>query len=336
MLKEKSKALKIKLVILLLLLPVFAIGLYQYLTKPELIEQISLLEELNSAESEEEKSATVEKMLLHIEQRLINEPDDIDGWLMLTNSYTALERYPEALRAINNLYRLRSEDPTVLIRYAEILSKTNGGVLLGNPTKFINQALQIDPENANGLWLAGLAANERGDINNAIQFWQRLLPKLEEGSKPQLKIKQYIQLANQHLSEPKNKVKRMIVPIDEEITSDQTISLLLKVSLSNDLINETHGDDTVFIFAKTIKRPIMLLAAASKKVKNLPLQVILDDSMAIISSNKLSDHKHVQLIARISKDGTAKAKSGDLYGTLDIVQTDTDKPINLIIDKKAP
>jgi len=336
MTKEKSKAYKITFVILLLMLSVFAIGIYKYLIEPGLIEQLSLLEELNSAESEEEKSSTVEKMLLHIEQRLINEPDDVDGWLMLTNSYTALGRYPEALRAINNLYRLRREDPAVLIRYADILSKTNSGVLSGRPTELINYALQLDPENESGLWLAGLAANEIGDIDSAIKFWQQLLPKLEEGSKPQQKIKQYLQLARQHQSKPKNKVKHIIVPIDEQVITKKTISLLLKVSLSKEFIKETHSDNTVFIFAKSVKRPTMLLAAAIKKVKNLPLQVILDDSKAIILSNKLSDHKYVQLIARISKDGTAKAKPGDLYGTLDIVQTDTDEPIELIINRKTP
>jgi len=318
---------RITAVLLLILIPVFVISLYDRLGKPELITQTALLSEFNNAQNTEQKLASVEKMLSQLEQRLINEPDDIDGWLMLTNSYSTLERYPEALRAVNNLYRLKSNDPTVLIRYADILSMTNGGIYAGRPTELINEALRLEPENRSGLWRAGLAANERGDIENSIIYWQRLVPKLEQGSDQQQQIEKYIQLAKQHIEGANVKDSNAV---------KQEYKIQVNVNLSADLISEVNNEDTVFIYAQAINGPQMPIAIIRKKVSDLPIQAILDDSMAMTPSNKLSDHNQVKLTARISKSGNATAESGDLIGRLDTIQTDTNKVINLNIDKKIP
>jgi len=325
---KESSSSPITAILLLILIPVFVIGIYNHFGQPELIEKAALLSEFHNAKSKEEKLTSVEKMLSQLEQRLINEPDDVDGWLMLANSYTALERYPEALKAIDNLQRLRGDDPTVMLRYADVLSMINGGSFVGRPTEFINEALKIDPENPNGLWLAGLAANERGDIDVAVNYWQRLLPKLEEGSEVQQQIKQYIEMADQQpgISQEEDSTK----------TDIQNHNIQVSVSLSPELINEVSNDDTVFIYAQAISEPPMPIAVIRKKVSDLPLQVTLDDSMAMMRNNKLSDHGQVKLTARISKSGNAIPESGDLIGSVNSVQTNLNEPINISISQKVP
>jgi cytochrome c-type biogenesis protein CcmH/NrfG len=44
---------------------------------------------------------------------------------------------------------------------------------------WIEQALDIEPQNANLLWLAGLAKVQRQQIEQAKLYWQQLLPLLE-------------------------------------------------------------------------------------------------------------------------------------------------------------
>lgn len=326
--KAGSSSSAITAILLLILIPVFAIGLYNHLGQPELIEKAELLSDFHNANNQEEKLVSVEEMLTQLERRLINEPDNVDGWLMLTNSYSALKRYPDALRAVDNLYRLRGNDATVMFRYADILLMVNGGRLVGRPTELLNEALKIDPENINGLWMAGLAANERGDNEAAINYWQRLLPQLEENSESQQQIKQYIQIAG-----------GSVVRSEEETsskTAKQTHKIQVNVSLSPDLMNKVSSDDTVFIYAQAISDPPMPIAVIRKKVSDLPLQVTLDDSMAMIPSNKLSDHKQVKLTARISKSGNAIPVSGDLIGKLDAVETNSNEAIKLYIDQIIP
>jgi len=62
----------------------------------------------------------------------------------------------------------------------------------------------------------------------------------------------------------------------------------------------------------------------------------LDDSMAMMPGNKLSDHKQVKLTARISKSGNAIPVSGDLIGRLDTVETNSNEAIKLNIDQIIP
>jgi cytochrome c-type biogenesis protein CcmH len=319
--KKDSNSSTTTAIILLLLIPLFAISMYQYLGQPGLIEQAALLSEFHNADTQEKKLESVEKMLTQLEQRMINQPDNVDGWLMLTNSYTALERYPEALRAVDNLYRLRGDDPTVMLRYADILAMNNGGVYSGRPTDLINEAMKIDPENPNGLWFAGLAANERGDIVEAVNYWQRLIPKLEEGSEQQQHIKKFIEMISQHVNEH---------------SSMDDYKININVRLSDNLINEVNPDDSVFIYAQAINGPPMPIAVVRKRVSDLPLTTELNDSMAMLPNNKISDHEEVKVTARISKSGKAVAESGDLIGTVNSIKTHLSETINIDISQKVP
>lgn len=326
--QTESSASVITAIILLILTPAFSIGMYQYLGQPELIEKAELLAEFHNAGTQEEKLASVEKMLSGLEQRMISEPDDIDGWLMLTNSYTALERYPDALRAVSNLYRLRSGDPTVLLRYADILSMNNNGVYAGKPTELINEALRLAPGNPNGLWFAGLAANERGDFKQAINYLQQLVPMLEKGSEQQQSVTKYIEMISVN-------IEGYEATPSSKITNQQS-EIEINVSLSENLIQDVNIDDTVFIYAQAVSGPPMPIAVVRKKVSDLPLQTKLNDSMAMIPSNALSSYKQVKLTARISKSGNAIPESGDLIGTVNSVETNLNEPVDITISQKVP
>ena len=83
--------------------------------------------------------------------------------------------------------------------------------------------------------------------------------------------------------------------------------------------NPTHGDapgpeDTLFVFARGPDGKGMPLAILRKKVKDLPLQFTLDDSLAMSPAAKISGAGSVVVSARISKTGDALPQAGDLSG----------------------
>lgn len=318
---------RVTLTICLVLLPVFAVSLYQELGNPQSIEQTALLEEFGDAKTPEEKTEAIEKMLSVMEERLMDNPDDFDGWLMLTNSYTALERHSDALRAVENLYRLKGDDPSVMLRYADILSMANNGIFKGKPADLIEKAMELDPDNTHGLWLSGLAAIQLGELETAISTWGHLLTLLEEDAESRKQIEHYIKLAKAQLVDGNT-------PDTQESISNITIPL--NVSLADNLLNDANAADTVFIYATATEGPAVPLAIVRKQVSDLPTQVILDDSISMIPGKKLSSYEQVKLIARVSRNGQAKPESGDLQGTIDTVQTNVNQPLDLIIDKTIP
>ena len=58
----------------------------------------------------------------------------------------------------------------------------------------------------------------------------------------------------------------------------------------------------------------MPLALLRKRVRDLPLQFTLDDSMAMSPAAKLSGAPRVIVGARISRSGDAMPAPGDLFG----------------------
>ena len=320
-LKIRSK--KIISILIFILVPVFVLTIYSYIGSSNSIELLAT--NTSSQELSNDNLVSVEEMLKGVERRLIDDPDNANDWLMLANSYVVLKRFTDAVRAYENLYRLNGDDPSLLFRYADVLAMANSGIFKGKPTELVKKGLQLDPENTMGLWLAGLAEYEEGRINKAIDYWQRVLPKLEKGSDEEKNIKKYIEFA----------AKENNISLDNSVVEKTNLSeysIKLNIELSSDF-SAVDINNTVFIYAKpvnsNIKMPIVVLR---KKVSDLPLELSLDDSMSMLPNNKLSGYESVIVLARISKTGNAKSEKGDLIGVSNPISTRSKETIKIIIN----
>ena len=319
---ESKKTISI---ILLLVIPVFVISVYSFIGTPNSIEKLVLVSDLKNTKSDSEKLVSVEQMLKRVERRLLDDPNNSDDWLMLANSYVVLKRYPEAIRALENLYRLKGDDPSLLFRYADVLAMANSGIFAGKPSELIKKALQLDPQNTMGLWLAGLVAYEEGEVKKAINYWENVLPKLEIGSEEEKNIRKYIEFAKEN--------NNISIQNNDSITQEKIeYSLKLSIELSPNFTN-INKNKAVFIYAKPINSPNnMPIIVLRKTVADLPLIVEMNDSMSMLPSNKLSDYKSVQVLARISNSGNAKSEKGDLIGIVESMSTTSKNITKLIIN----
>lgn len=91
-------------------------------------------------------------------------------------------------------------------------------------------------------------------------------------------------------------------------------SVKVSVRLSPALRTKAAPDDTLYVFARAPQGPAMPLAIVRKQVKDLPLTVTLDDSMAMTPNFRISSFPELIIGARISRTGDAIAKPGDLEG----------------------
>ena len=312
-------------IILLLVIPVFVISVYSFIGAPNSIEKLVLVSDLKNSKDNSEKLVSVEQMLNRIERRLLDDPNNSDDWLMLANSYVVLKRYPEAIRALENLYRLKGDDPSLLFRYADVLAMANSGIFAGKPSELIKKALQLDPQNTMGLWLAGLVAYEEGEVKKAINYWENVLPKLEIGSEEEKNIRKYIEFAKEN--------NNISIQNNDSITQEKIeYSLKLSIELSPNFTN-INKNKALFIYAKPINSPNnMPIIVLRKTVADLPLLVEMNDSMSMLPSNKLSDYKSVQVLARISNSGNAKSEKGDLIGIVESMSTTSKNITKLIIN----
>lgn len=315
-------------------LPGIAISAYMLLGSPHLVDTASQPHPGNTDISSMHQSS-IEEMVDRLAARLEEKPDDPQGWLMLTNSYMTLGRYRDAADAAERMYALVGDEPYVLLRYADALAMANNGRLSGKPAELIKKALALEPDNVTGLWLAGMVEEEQGNYAAAIAYWQRLEPMLGDDQQSLNEVRQLISRVQGKLGV----TPQMAGPVDNQPpeTGDMSSSLVVNISLSPDFTGDADPEDTLFIYARAVDGPPMPLAVVRRKAKDLPLEVTLDDSMAMFPQLKLSGFEKVKVSARISKSGNATPQPGDFVGeSPPITNNNQAESVSIVIDKQVP
>jgi cytochrome c-type biogenesis protein CcmH len=319
----------------LLLIPAFplcAMLLYQLMGSAELIDRPQPVRAAQQQPASQPPASTEEllaKLVAHLQQQ----PDDLRGWVLLARSYSTVKRYNEAEAAYANVLRLGGEDTDLLTDYAESMVMAAGGAFNDESVALLTRALELDPGNIKGLWLAGHSKNQSGAYTEALDYWQQAVARLPPDS-------QDAAIINHQISQLQAKSGSAAEPVPVITTAttdaDQGASLEVHISLSTDIAAAASADDTVFIYARAAQGPRMPLAIVRKQVKDLPVTVTLNDSMAMTPRMVLSNFEQVTIGARVSKSGNATPVSGDLQGTVSPVNTQTNETIHLTIDSKIP
>lgn len=321
-------------------LPVVALGLYFGLGEPRILffpgGTVNATTSPGSP-SEDPSNMSPAQLIQHVEERLKETPDDVRGWSILANAYMRGQRFSEAVRAFENLRRLIGDDPNMLVQYADAVAMANNGNLQGKARELLETALEGDPDQPQGLWLAGMSAENRGELAQALNYWYRLLPLLAGDPQSEGEIKLMIARAEQNAEAEGIALPERPQPSATQSLTDTAGAVLsVNVSLSPDVANNATPTDTVFVLARAAGGPPLPLAVARKTAADLPFTVVLEDEMAMVPDMKLSNFEQVDIIARVSRSGNAKAQSGDIEGTVSKVSVGTSDPIDIVISKVLP
>jgi cytochrome c-type biogenesis protein CcmH len=310
-----------------LTVPVLAGSLYFSLGRFDAVEHGEEL--AKAAPNGTPTSADIEKMVAGLGEKMKANPDDAEGWLMLGKSYKYMEQFPKAADAFANAYRLMGDKPDVMLLYAEALAFAADKNLAGKPSELIFKALALEPENPNGLWLAGLAKVQQGDSKGAATLWRKLESLLPEGSEPRKEMQNIIAAlpgeAQASASPPQTPPAAVVA----------SKSVAVEVSLAPELKPSASPSDTLFIYAQALTGPKMPLAIVRKQVSDLPVKITLDDSTAMMPAMKLSNFGEVKLLARISKSGQAVKQPGDLIGTVENAAVSGSNGYKIIINQRV-
>ena len=282
----------------------------------------------SSGASHELGAGQIEMMAEQLAGRLKEHPDDARGWSMLGRTYGVLGRFPQAKEAYQHVIDLRPQDAQAYADYADASAMANGGKLEGEPEKMIERALQLDPDNAKALSLAGTLALRRGDAALAASRWERALRGVEPASDMANQIQAALNEARQRsgpaslaassapsqagAADPRTSTSGIATAAGD--AAARAPSVKVHVSVSTALRARAAPDDTVFVYARAVQGPKAPLAIQRLRVRDLPLIVTLDDAASMSPALRLSTATEVVIGARISKTGAALAQPGDLQG----------------------
>lgn len=326
-------------IIVALLVPLGAVGMYYQYGNPLGIAE----SEKKGLTQQERKLGDIGTMAAQLEKKMEANPKDVKGWKMLGRTYAVMERYPDSIAAYEKAVILAPDDPDVLLPLADILARTNDRNLTGRPAELIQKALQVAPNSVMGLWMAGMAERQLDNNDKAVAYWNQLEGLLKPGSEDLKAVQELIVEAGGKASvasapaAPASPVAPA-APAQPEVAAEPAKGgaqgITVTVDLSEAFKAQANPQQTVFIYAKAMAGPPMPLAAARKTVADLPITLVLDDSMAMMPQMKLSGFADVKVGARISQSGQPVASSGDLYAELPNVKAG--QKIQLTIDQVVP
>lgn len=348
--------------ILSLAVPVAAVFLYLQLGDQAIVPRLEAaaagqVQPTTGADGQDAPS--MEVLVQRLEERMKENPANLEGWLMLGRTYFAMDKRDQGLAAIANAYALAPTQTEVMLAYAEALAAASETKSLeGRPAELIAAALQQEPANPNARWLDGMMSYQRGQYQTAAVAWQKILDELEPGSEEANNLRQMVDEANSRAGQTATASTPIIsatvpapvtdaspsqaqsdpLPTSVPATPDPAAgaSLAVEVTLDPAIAAQVGPDQTVFVFARAAAGPPMPLAALRLQVKDLPRSVILDDSLAMNPAMRLSAFPEVIVGARISRSGQATPQAGDLEGAIGPIALDGTRQVSVRIDRVRP
>lgn len=285
-----------------------------------------------------------------LKQKLQANPEDGEGWALLARTYRAIEDFGAADAAFDKARALLPPDPILLVEAAEAKGLAgNPRTLVGVPEGLIDDALKLEAENQNALFLKGLARMQAGDAAAAIVQWDKLLPLLEPGSDAAGAVRMQINSAREQLGMP---------PIDAPVAAagaapaddphaghdhpapaaaapagPKAPGIDVSVSVAPAIAGQVGPNDVLFVFARAESGPPAPLAIQRLPAAALPVAVRLDETMGMIQGMSLATFEKVIIGARVSKSGNATPQPGDLEGLSAAIAWRDAGRVEIVIDK---
>jgi cytochrome c-type biogenesis protein CcmH len=282
-----------------------------------------------------QNAGSLEEMTAKLALRLQKNGGSQEDWAMLGRAYKHLGQYASSVKAFEQAVSMGPK--------AQLMIEQSESMALGNNQRFtpearalVMRAFELEPDNLNVLWFAGVAEFQAGNYRNSIEHLSRLSEQGENDPELERSLRLYIDKARNALV-----AAGETVPASDDIPGTTTVSkdaasggasLQVKVDVSNDVRSRFSAGDTVFIYAKAAAGPKMPLAAQRLTLAQLPTTITLDDSMAMMEGMNMSAFGNVVVSARVTTTGSAIAKAGDYIGQFNVEDISQAEMVEIQID----
>ena len=349
---------KITALFIFLMVPLAGILMYQSIGTPEAINLQAVKPVQQSSQQQaahSEQQGQMDELVASLQQRMAENPDDPDGWLILGRSLKSMQRYTEAETALRNANRLLPDNAMVMVELAEANLFASGSSQIGPEARqLIESALVIDPKLQKGLWLMGMISAQDGDDARAITYWQSLLSLLDPASGAATSVTQQIQMAQVRVGQTGAEPVVAAAGVTEPAVTEATVtepavttpavtapaaagfSVPVTITIADDLAGTVPGNAALFVFIHPSGGAGMPLAVQRLAPRGFPMTLNFTDADLLRPGTSLQDFEQLDISARISVAGIANAGSGDYQANKVTMDTKAVTTIALHLDQRVP
>jgi cytochrome c-type biogenesis protein CcmH len=156
--------------LLVLVVPLLAAALYSQVGRLGL-NDLPREQRLAAAET----SNDWEALIARVEDQLVKNPKDIQGWKLLIPNYLNLGRYGDAAHAMTQVIALEGPSADRLADLGEALVFENNGLVTSRSVAIIGEALKLNANNPKAQYYAALGMAQEGKTVEAKQLFQTVL-----------------------------------------------------------------------------------------------------------------------------------------------------------------
>lgn len=310
---------------LALVLPLLALGLYSYSGEHA---ALSLHRDIVASQSGAGDPAAETRITAGLKQRAQAHPEDLTSRYVLAQRLLASGDLAGAVKSYRYVVEREPQAAGVKAELAQALFFAEGSRINDEVRTLVQEVLAIAPDNGTALGLAGIGAFESGDYSAARSHWQRALSQLPPESAAAQALAAGVARAEKALADS-NGLEPQVVADAGAVAGP---SIRVSVSLGEGV--SAAPDTPVFIYARGADSP-MPLAIVRLRADQLPTEVVLDETRAMMPNRSIATVDSVQLVARLAVHGDARPAPGDWQGSVDgLAETEWDQPVSITIDRE--
>jgi len=314
------------------LVPAAALWIYQAIGTPDAINLRPPPPRVaNTTETHAPESQEMDAMIAGLRGRLAENPEDLDGWMLLARTLKTTQRFQEAVDALETANRIAPGNPRVMVELVEArIFLTPDGRISDEMVATLEQVLDQQPDMQKALWLMGIASSQAGDQAAAISYWENLLAQLEPGSPVAQSVQSQIDLSRANMGMA---IEETPVVVEDDGTWQGT---RLTVTAGESEKSKIPAGGVLYVMIRS-PGPAVGPPLGVRRVIDpvLPLEITISDQDSMLQERQISSESEVRLQARISLTGSPAANSGDWQSESLTVSLDSKEAIELVIDQRV-
>ncbi len=263
----------------------------------------------------------IAQAITELKARLAAQPNDVEGWLLLGQTYGMLKQPDDARIAYDSALKVDANNGVAMVGWAEADSLARPDHRIeGRGRELLQKAVAADPAEPARPVAARHQRLPAGTVRRRGRHLAQAAADARPGFHGRRRGRRADRTSRRQGRRHTGSDSRRPVAEGRGQPRSRTES-------------QVADGDTLFVFARAENGPPMPLAVARLQASALPASVTLTDGMGMTPQFKLSSVPRVFVAARISKSGQAIAQAGDLEGDAGVLDVATKAPIHITIDR---
>ena len=290
--------------LMLLVLPLFCLGVYQFIGASADQRILALIQQASESTETAQAFELQNQLYTAVEKRAEQRPDNIYYWILLARRAIQENDLPSAAYNYAQAIKLSPDDGYLLGQYAEILFMLADSQFTDEVLVALDKSFAIDSSNPTVLGLKGIQAFEIEKWQLAITYWQEAQRQMDPTSDTTKALKVGIARAQ----------KRLGIESEKATASPQ-----VQINVSIDKAIQFDPDQSVFVALVATSGAPMPLAARKLRAGDLPTTIILTNADSVMAGYNLSSVNMVKAVARLSQTGSASPQVGDWEDVISLI-----------------